>query len=216
MPDVDQQAALDALRKQGERCLGLLAAIAAGNDRILARIAAGDPVGHRIATGRYNRACRDRAADLGSNDPGAVALRDDADLKAVCDNRWLLGEAVEVLGARHQRLDTIAEPYDDFERCIRQSVTGVDPSPDELALALEAARQEGARAATWRPRPREDEPTLADSWIRRVKNHPLGAAIFIAALVLAAVAGILGNLSRGWFGPGPSRTPAATAGTPAP
>ncbi len=118
-PDADQTVAQAAVQEQAGRCRALLEAIGAPNARILARVQALDPAWSRVAAERYNRVCAalgDDAAPLGD---WLDAIRDDPDLKAVCDNRWMLGEAIDTLRGRLDRLATIAPPWDDFERCIR-------------------------------------------------------------------------------------------------
>jgi hypothetical protein len=185
--DADQAVAFAAVQEQTERCRALLEGIGAPNARILARVKAGDPAWSRLAAERYNRVCAargDSAAPLGD---WLVAIRDDPDLEAVCDARWLLGEAVDTLRARLDRLATIAPPHDDLERCIRNAVTGPDRSPAELAGGVDQALAMVRRAVAWKP-PVVLTGTLFDRWMEWLKNNPVVAAILIAAAALGGAA----------------------------
>lgn len=201
--DADQQAAFQAVREAGDLCLGHIRAMAAANRRIAAKAAAGDPVWGRVAAIGYNQACRDRRGDAtGPDDACMAALRASADLKLVCDSRWMLGEARVALRDRLDRLDTIAVPYDDLERCINQAITGPDRSPAELADGIEAALVLGARATAWQPNRRE-AGTLVDQWKRKLQNNRVVAAIVIIGLVLAGAFALYNAIPddlRPWLG----------------
>lgn len=151
--DGDQEAALQAVREAAERCFDHLRSLALANARIDTLARSGDPLWSQVAIHRYNQTCRDRGSDAAiTDDAFLTAIRSSTDLKAVCDTRWLLGEAVDVLRDRVGRLNTIPAPFDDFERSIRQAVTDPDRSPGELAAGIDAAIALGTRAIGWAPK----------------------------------------------------------------
>ncbi|WP_036255688.1 hypothetical protein [Methylocapsa acidiphila] len=213
--DIDETFA--AVVEQARRCEDLLKDMQAPNARILARAMGGDEVWRRVARERYNTACRARAARLDNPGPPDVyldAISVDADLKAVCDKRWLLGEAIDVLRLRLDRFDALAAPYDDFERCVRQAITGPDRSPAELDGAIAEALGLAQRAATWKP-DRKEDATLVDRWIKSFKNNPITAAVILAAIVAGAIGGLYKDLPSEWKTGVVSlwdRTPRATEG----
>ncbi|HEY2048779.1 MAG TPA: hypothetical protein VGH03_05525 [Caulobacteraceae bacterium] len=183
--DANQKAAFAAVQVEAQRCHDLLEAIAGANGRILARAQAGDIVWRRVTDERYNNVCAARGSEPRGSDPWLDAIRDDPDLKTVCDNRWLLGEAVDILRERLGRLDSIAAPYDDLERCIRQAVTGPDRSPAELAGGVDQALSLARQAAVWKP---TWGATTFDRWTTYLKNNPVIAAILIAAAAITGAA----------------------------
>ena len=157
---------------------------------------AGDPCWTRVAAERYNQVCRDCASRRDESAPPDTyldAIRGDPDLRAVCDNRWMLGEAVDALRSRLDRLDTIAAQHDDFERCIRQSVTGPDRSPAELAGGVDEAIANARRAAAWKL-PVTSDGTLVDRWKRYLENNPIIAAIMIAGAAVVGAATVYKSL----------------------
>ena len=104
----DPDESFTAVMEQAQRCEQLLQKIQTANARILARTAAGEAVWQRVAKERYNNICRECAArrdNAGVPDAFLDAVSADTDLREVCDNRWLLGEAVDVLRSRLDRLD---------------------------------------------------------------------------------------------------------------
>lgn len=209
-PDADQQAAFKAVQSQGKLCLDHLRVMAAPNGRIAALAQSGDPSWSRMAAAGYNQACRDRRTPAGGTDDAYLsAVRGSADLKLVCDTRWVLGEAVDVLRKRLDRLDTIAEPYDDFEDCIRKSITDTDRSPAELAAGIEQALARGTRAVAWELR-RPEAGTRVERWKRKLQDNPLVAAIMIFGIAVAGIAAVYNALPaelKEWLGlasrPGP-------------
>ncbi len=209
-PDADQTAAFDAVQEQAGRCRSLLEAIAGPNARILARAQAMDPAWSRVAAERYNRVCAARSDGGAQLGDWLDAVRDDPDLKAVCDNRWVLGEAVDTLRARLDRLASIAAPYDDLERCIRQAVTGPDRSPAELAGGVDQALVLAKAAAVWKP-PATAKGTLFDRWTEYFKNNPIIAAILIAAAVLGGAATLYKSLHDVFVADAPAAAAAAAA-----
>lgn len=215
--DADPDESFTAVIEQAQRCEQLLQKIQAANARILARAAAEEAVWQRVAKERYNNACRECAArrdNPGVPDAYLDAISVDTDLKAVCDNRWLLGEAVDVLRSRLDRLDTIAVPYDDLERCIRRSVTAPDRSPAELDGAIEEALRLARDVANWKPA-HKDDTTLVDRWTRRLKNNPVVAAIIMVAVALGAIGSFYKEFPSSWTAGIVAlfdRTPRATEG----
>lgn len=201
--DADQQAAFEAVQEQGRLCLGHIQAMAEANRRIADLAQSGDPVWSRVAAMRYNQVCRDRGGHAaGPDDAYLATIGASEDLKRVCDTRWLLGEAVDVLRERLERLDTIAAPYDDFERCIRQSITGPDRSPAELAAGIERALALGTRAAAWQWRRRE-AGTLVERWKRKLQDNPVVAAVIILGIAVAGIAAVYDALPdefKAWLG----------------
>ena len=188
--DEDQQNAFEAVQEQGKICLGRLQAMQAPNERIARHVREGDPTWMQMAALGYDGACRARAGRALDNDDSFLkALKESADLKLVCDTRWMLGEDVDVLRRRIDRLSTLPIYYDNFERCIRQSVTGPDRSPDDLAGGIDHALALGAAAIEWKPQPRVDG-TLVQRWKTRLENNPIVAVLIIAVAVVTAVAGV--------------------------
>jgi hypothetical protein len=211
--DANQKAAFAAVQQQAQRCRALLEAIAGPNAGILARAQAGDAVWSRVAAERYNGVCAARAGAPSGSDAWLDAIRADPDLKAVCDNRWLLGEAVDVLRERLGRMDTIAAPYDDLERCIRQAVIGPDRSPAELAGGVDQALALFRAAALWTA-PAREEGTRFDRWMTYLKNNPFIAAILIAAAAITGAAAVYKAIHDSFAPIPPSR--AASHASPAP
>jgi hypothetical protein len=201
----DQQTAFDALREQGARCIELLKALQSPARNLAIRASQNDPVGTRVAVIRYNQACDDRVSE---NDEVAGVLRGDRDLQNICDGRWNLGQAVAALRDRLQLIKPIAKEFDDLERRIRLSITGVDRSPAELADAIDSALELGAIAMESKPPPTDE--TLFDRWVRAAKNNPLTAGLMIVVVALTAVLAIPGfNHLVSSFGASP---PPAVAG----
>ena len=214
----DSDEVFAAVVEQARRCVQLLKDMQAPNARVLGRGAAGDEVWVLVGHKRYNTVCRECAArrdNPGAPDAYLDAISRDADLKAVCDDRWLLGEAVDVLRARLDRLEAIAVPYDDFERCVRRSITGPDRSPAELDGAIAEALRLAQIMDGWRPAPKKDDATLVDRWMRRLKNNPIIAVIILIATIAAAAGGVYKELPTEWtagFARLFDRTPRATEG----
>lgn len=208
-PDADQQAAFKAVQSQGRLCLDHIRAMAAANGRIAVLAQSGDPIWSRMAAG-YNQVCRDRTnAAGGTYDAYLSTIGGSDDLKLVCDTRWALGEAVDVLRKRLDRLDTIAEPYDDFEDCIRKSITATDRSPAELAAGIEQALGLGTRAVAWDLR-RPEADTRVERWKRKLQDNPLVSAIMILGMAVVGIAAVYNALPaevKEWLGlaskPGP-------------
>jgi hypothetical protein len=196
----DQEEIFSAVVEAARRCARLLEALQAPNARILARVAAGEATWERVARERYNAACRagaERRDNPGPPDAYLDAVAVDADLRAVCDNRWLLGEAVDVLRARLDRLDTIATPYDDLELCIRRSITGPDRSPAELDAGLAEALNHARRAEGWKPARKEDG-TLLDRWMKALRDIPIVALAMLTATIVGGVGAFYKELPAEW------------------
>ncbi|MBV8682327.1 MAG: hypothetical protein JO111_05605 [Caulobacteraceae bacterium] len=210
--DTDQKVAIAAMQAQAQKCRALLEAIAGPNARILKRAQAGEAVWSRVAAERYDRVCAARAAAPTRADAWLDAIRADPDLKAVCDNRWLLGEAVDVLRERLSQVVPIAAPYDDLERSIRQAVTGPDRNPAELADGVAEALRLARLAAAWRAPP---QGTRFDRWVAWLKNNPLIAAILIAAAIATGAATLYKSL-HDVFAPTPPASQPAAHGARAP
>ncbi|MRX52063.1 hypothetical protein GI374_16925 [Paracoccus sp. S-4012] len=209
-PDADQQAAFKSVQSQGKLCLDHLRVMAAPGGRIAARAQSGDPLWSRVAATGYNQVCRDRRTPAGSTDDAYLStIRGSDDLKLVCDTRWVLGEAVDVLRKRLDRLDTIAEPYDDFEDCIRKSITETDRSPAELTTSIEQALALGTRAVAWELR-RPEAGTRVERWKRKLQDNPLVAAIMILGIAIPGIAAVYNALPawfKEWLGLARSRGP---------
>jgi hypothetical protein len=208
--DANQKAAFAAVQQQAQRCRALLESIAGPNASVLARARAGDAVWSRVAAERYNGVCAARADPQSEPDAWLDAIRADPVLKAVCDNRWLLGQAVDVLRERLGRMDTIAAPYDDLERSIRQAVTGPDRSPAELAGGIDQALALARQAAAWMPAAVE-QGTRFDRWMTWLKNNPVIAAILIAAAAVTGAATLYKTLHDSFAPSPPPSRPAAHA-----
>lgn len=202
-PDANQQAAFEAVQSQGRLCLGHIRAMAAPNRRIAGLAQAQDPVWSRVAAVRYDQACRERGSPASDRDDVYLStIRRSDDLKLVCDTRWMLGEAVDVLADRLQRLDTIAAPYDDFERCIRKSITGTDRSPTELAAGIEQALALGTKAVASELK-RKETDTRVERWKRKLQDNPVVAVILILGIALVGVATVYSALPdelKEWLG----------------
>jgi len=215
--DTDLDEGFTAVIEQAQRCDQLLQKIQTANAHILARVAAGEAVWQRVAKERYNNVCRECAArrdNVGVPDAFLDVVIADTDLKTVCDSRWFLGEAVDVLRSRLDRLDMIAAPYDDFERCIRRSVTGPDRSPAELDEAIKEALGLANVAANWKPT-RKDDTTLVDRWTQHLKNNRVVATIIMVAVVLGAIGSFYKEIPSSWIAEIVAlfdRTPHATEG----
>lgn len=185
-PDVDQKVAFEAMREKGELCLAFIRTMKEANQRIADLAQAGDPVWSQVAAKRYNKVCHERTSQATGSDVAYMAtLRASDDLKLVCDTRWRLGEAVDVLRERLARLDTIAAPYDDFERFIRQSITRPDRSPVELAEAIDEALKLGDRAVAYE----HIVGTLFDRMVRRLKDNPVSVALYVVSILVAWLIG---------------------------
>ncbi len=199
--DTDQDESFKAVTEQAQQCELLLEKMREPNARILARAASGDTVWQRMAKERYNNVCRECAARR--DNPGVAdaywdTISVDADLKAVCDDRWKLGETVDVLRSRLNRLGTIATPYEDFEVFMRKAVTNPDRSPAELDEAIKEALRLARQAASWAPPTPPNGETLVDRWIRYLKNNPVIAAVILAAMILSAIGGLYKALPSSW------------------
>lgn len=209
-PDADQQTAFRAVQSQGRLCLDHIRAMADPNARIAGLAEAGDPVWSRVAATGYDQVCQDRRKPAGGMDDAYLStIQGSDDLKLVCDRRWLLGEAVDELCERLDRLDTIAEPYDDFERCIRKSITGTNRSPAELAAGIAQALALGTKAVASKLTPRQTG-TRVERWKRKLQDNPVVAAIMIVGVALAGIAAVYNALPeefKEWLGlvskPGP-------------
>ena len=190
--------ALEGMILQARRCIGLLEKIEAANGRILAR-GPSDPVFARLHRDGVNAACgacADRRRSGPTGDTGLDRLCEDADLKSVCDDKWVLGEEVRILRKRLDALSPVPDPYDRFEDIVRRSVVEPERTPEQLAAAVRHALDEGNAAIAWAP-PTIYGETLLVRWKRRLENNPVFAA---GALAAAAAATFLSLWPSGCLG----------------
>ena len=173
--DADQQAAFEAVQEQGKVCFAHIEAMADANRRIAQQAEAGDPVWSRAAAIRYNQVCRDRAAEGSGPDPQFLAaIRGSGDLKQDCDTRWLLGEAVDVLRERLDRLEMHEAELEQFLAAqapgtfSRANLSAVfewmtEAHAERVLRAVVRACRPGARLAYWNNLvPRSRPASMAD------------------------------------------------------
>jgi hypothetical protein len=141
------------LAQLAKRSLALLDKIDRSNRQLIEQARAGPEPWPRLMGDAYNHICRDcQQRRLGGAAPDAYldTLCADANVKAICDNKWLLGEAMEDYRRQLDQLRPPPDDHDQLERLIRRSVTQPDCTPTELETAVRVAITEARRVASKR------------------------------------------------------------------
>jgi len=144
------------VERQARRCLGLLHSIRDANDRVLHRIRAGQGAWSRLQRDTYNRVCHEcYVRRLGGVPPDTYLdqVCADPDLARVCDDKWVLGEAVDDYRRCLDQAKPTPPAHDSLELLIRRSVTRPDCTPGELQEALNRAIQRAEQILPGPPLP---------------------------------------------------------------
>lgn len=123
-------------------CLGLMREIAGANARILQRAASGAAPWGRMRGEGYNlvcRTCHERRQGGAAPDTFFDAVCSEPDVETVCKRKWELGEALDSYRAAIGAVSPAPADHGALEQVVRQSVTGPDRTPQELADALARA-----------------------------------------------------------------------------
>ena len=142
------------VERQARRCLELLLGIRAANDRVLHRVQAGQGHWARLGRDTYNGVCHQchlrRLGDAPPN-PYLEEVCADPDLARVCDDKWVLGEAVDDYRRCIERAGVAAPAHNDLELLIRRSVTQPECTPGELKDAVNRAIQRAEQLLPAKP-----------------------------------------------------------------
>lgn len=161
-------------------CLSLMREIAGASGRIVQRAAGGAPAWVRMRTESCNavcRACHERRQGGGAADAFLDAVCAEPDIDILCKRKWELGEALEGYRAAIDAVAPRPADHDALERLVRQTVTGTDRTPQELADALARAIGEAERVAD-RPAAGVEAGGTVPRWF------PVAGVAFAAVTVL--------------------------------
>ena len=144
------------VERQARRCLELMRKIREANNRVLHRGQAGQGPWGRLRRDIYNRVCHQchqRRLGDAPPDPYLDEVCADPDLAKVCDEKWVLGQAVEDYRRCLDQASPTPPDHDRLERQIRRSVTQADCTPAELRDAVNRAIQRAEQVLGDRPAP---------------------------------------------------------------
>ena len=185
-----------ALMDQAEKCRTLLTEIDAANSRIILCGRAGSFPWKQMLADTYNRVCQlrdQRRLGTAPPDPYLDAIGADPDVATVCDQKWKLGETLELYRQELTAVFPVPKDHRDLELHIRRSVTQPNLSPEELETALRQtlafARTIGDPAKppipTWRPAAHPHTLSLSQVHIRA------GTPVLLVTLIFSGLFGFL-------------------------